>query len=89
MPDTQPHLLIIRYKNINALDYGNRLTAAHREIRLMLLGSPPDMVHSTLLHRVYPHKREHLYIFSYYFIILYSEEKIKWFLKNIWGKGIE
>ena len=29
----------------------NRLAAAHRIIRLMLLGSPPDMVHGALSHR--------------------------------------
>ena len=28
-----------------------RLTAAHKTIRLMLLGSPPDMVHGVSLHR--------------------------------------
>ena len=28
-----------------------RLTAAHKTIRLMLLGPPPDMVHGALLHR--------------------------------------
>ena len=29
----------------------SRFTAAHRENRLMLLGSPPDMVRSALSHR--------------------------------------
>ncbi len=28
-----------------------RLAAAHKAIRLMLLGLPPDMVHGVLLHR--------------------------------------
>ena len=28
-----------------------RLAAAHKTIRLMLLGLPPDMVHGVLLHR--------------------------------------
>ena len=28
-----------------------RKSAAHKIIRLMLLGSPPDMVHGTSLHR--------------------------------------
>ena len=84
MPDTQPHPVLKNPQKINALDYGNRLTAAHREIRLMLLGSPPDMVHSTLLHRVCPHKREHLFVVvcTYLSIILYLPEKIKWFVKK-------
>ncbi len=32
----------------------NRPTASHREFRLMLLGSPPDMVHGALPHRARP-----------------------------------
>ena len=30
-----------------------RLAAAHKTIRLMLLGLPPDMVHGVLLHRAH------------------------------------
>ena len=33
------------------LTYGPRLAAAHEANRLMLLGSPPDMVHSAPSHR--------------------------------------
>ena len=47
----------------------------------MLLGSPPDMVHSTLLHRVCPHDPGH----SILLIIHYIPEKIKWFL-DFFGK---
>ena len=32
----------------------NRPTASHREFRLMLLGSPPDMVHGALPRRARP-----------------------------------
>ena len=41
----------------------------------MLLGSPPDMVHSTLLHRVCPHNRKHFSISHN--IIQHFTEKIK------------
>ncbi len=44
--------------NNKALEYEHRLTAAQAEIRLMLLGSPPDMVHDTTLHRVCVHIQE-------------------------------
>lgn len=30
-----------------------RLAAAHKTVRLMLLGFPPDMVHGVLLHRAH------------------------------------
>ncbi len=79
-----PQTIKMRKKSIyaqkNALDYGNRLAAAHRAIRLMLLGSPPDMVHSALLHRVCPHNRKHLYIVlpnirQFIFILYYTFPK--------------
>ncbi len=42
-----------------------RLTAAHKANRLMLLGSPPDMVHSALPHRIrHPHVDMHECILS-------------------------
>lgn len=36
-----------------ALMRGCRLPAAHKALRLMLLGSPPDMVHETSSHRIH------------------------------------
>ncbi len=52
----------------------------------MLLGSPPDMVHSTLLHRACPHKRKHFLIS--FNIIQHFLKKIKGILifSRIYGK---
>ncbi len=50
-----------------ALHTKGRLAAAHRRIRLMLLGSPPDMVHGVPLHRTrlpYAKQREYALSFS-------------------------
>ena len=47
------------------------MSAAHKTIRLMLLGSPPDMIHSVLSHRAHTaHDQRILYIIINFFSIV-------------------
>ncbi len=52
----------------------DRFTAAHGKIHLMLLGSPPDMVHGIPSHRTRPFAHADTFRFNiiYYFLIFYK-----------------
>jgi len=56
----------------------SRRTVAHRTIRLMLLGSPPDMIHGALLHRTHAPYDQTKAISAFTYNIIYENDvKIK------------
>ena len=76
--------------NYKASHYGRKLAAAQTALRLMLLGSPPDMVHGAALHRACAHNQRP-YFFALgqimpekaiEFIMAYFAKKIKSFPKE-------
>ena len=60
------------------------LPAAHRKSRLMLLGSPPDMVHGIQSHRAYIpvyQIAKHIYLKYYTIIQTKNQDVLFWFFK--------